>query len=230
LSFKSLAARSLLVLALLSPAAALAAPVPVTAPPMAGVFYDEAYVMGSPKARLEVTEYGSSTCSHCAHFDATVFPDIKARYIDTGKIRYVFREFLTPPEELAAAMFVVARCGGKDHYWPILEATFKAQPEMGSGAKGSSPAEVMERIAKANGIDSARFQACLSDKRAMELLSNRIDHAFTVDKIEGTPTILINGKQVASPPGGWTTDLLNAAINKALPTAAKPAKGHKAKP
>ena len=70
--------------------------------------------LGSPKAKVTVIEYASLACSHCAHFNNEVFPEFKAKYIDTGKVRYVYREFYTPPVEVAAAGALIARCAGPD--------------------------------------------------------------------------------------------------------------------
>src|SRR6201987_6183796 len=66
--------------------------------------------MGNPQAKVTVIEYASASCPHCADFNNEVFPAFKAKYIDTGKIHYVFREFITPPAELAMAVFLTARC------------------------------------------------------------------------------------------------------------------------
>ncbi len=179
-------------------------------------FYDGAYEMGSPKARIVVEEYASAVCPHCARFDAAVFPAIKARYVDTGKIRFVFREYLTEPAEVAASAFIIARCAGKAAYFKTVEEIFRAQPEMFSGRAGAAPVDVLMRIARDNGVDAARFQACLSDKAAVTALQARIDHAIEVDNVAGTPTVLINGRKVEPDAPEWTADKLGAAIDAAL--------------
>ncbi|MDB5447797.1 MAG: dsbA, partial [Phenylobacterium sp.] len=73
--------------------------------------------LGPPDAKVKVVEYASASCSHCARFNNEVFPAFKAKYVDTGKVNYTLREFLTPPEEVAAAGFLLARCAGKDKYF-----------------------------------------------------------------------------------------------------------------
>jgi hypothetical protein len=78
--------------------------------------------IGSDKAPVSVIEYASMTCPHCAHFSATTFPELQKRYIDTGKVRFTLRPF--PLDALSAAGFMLARCGGKDKYMPIVEALF----------------------------------------------------------------------------------------------------------
>ena len=85
-------------------------------------------VMGNDKAPVTVIEYASMTCSHCAHFQETTFPELKKRYIDTGKVRYIFREF--PLDSLAAAAFMLARCAGKDDkdkYFALVDTLFRQQ-------------------------------------------------------------------------------------------------------
>ena len=179
-------------------------------------FYDGAYEMGSPKARVVVEEYASAVCPHCARFDEDVFPAIKARYVDTGKVRFVFREYLTEPAEVAASAFIIARCAGKAAYFKSVEEIFRAQPEMFSGRPGAAPVDVLMRIAKNNGVDAARFQACLADKAAVTALQARIDHAIEVDNVAGTPTVLINGRKVEPDAPAWTADKLGAVIDAAL--------------
>jgi len=199
-------------------AAPPAAPGPAGAQGPATPFYEGAYVMGSPKARIVVAEYASVVCPHCARFDAAVFPAIKARYIDTGKIRFEFREYLTEPAEVAASAFIIARCAGKAAYFKTVEEIFRAQPEMFSGRAGAAPVDVLMRIAKDNGVDAARFQACLADKAAVTALQARIDHAIEVDNVAGTPTVLINGRKVEPDAPEWTADRLSAVIDAALKT------------
>ncbi len=202
----------------------LAAPIAVSAADSAakgldGVFYDEVYVIGSPKAKVTITEYASVTCPHCARFDAAIYPEIKARYVDTGKARYEFREFLTPPEGIAASGFVVARCAGKDNYFKVVEAIFRAQPEMFSGKAGSEPAVVLGQIARANGVTDERFHACLTDSKAVDTLNARMDHAINQEKIDSTPTILVNGKKVDPGLGEWSIDKIAPAMDAALRTS-----------
>ena len=71
-------------------------------------------VLGNPNAKVTVIEYASASCPHCARWNEDVYPAFKKKYVDTGKVKYVFREFLTPPTEVAAAGFLLARCAGKD--------------------------------------------------------------------------------------------------------------------
>ena len=166
--------------------------------------------LGNPNAPVTLIEYASATCSHCARFDRDVFPTLKARYIDTGKIRYVFREFLTPPVPVAAAAFVLARCAGKDKYFQVVEAVFRSQEEMFATQDSRTP---LLRIAKSMGMTEDSFNTCLSDTAALDGVQKRADRGATEDKIEGTPTFIVNGKQVAS--GETTLEVLAKAIDAA---------------
>ena len=166
--------------------------------------------LGNPNAPVTLIEYASATCSHCARFDRDVFPTLKARYIDTGKIHYVFREFLTPPVPVAAAAFVLARCAGKDKYFQVVEAVFRSQEEMFATQDSRTP---LLRIAKSMGMTEDSFNTCLSDTAALDGVQKRADRGVTEDKIEGTPTFIVNGKQVAS--GETTLEVLAKAIDAA---------------
>jgi protein-disulfide isomerase len=166
--------------------------------------------LGNPNAPVTLIEYASATCSHCARFDRDVFPTLKARYIDTGKIRYVFREFLTPPVPVAAAAFVLARCAGKDKYFQVVEAVFRSQEEMFATQDSRTP---LLRIAKSMGMTEDSFNTCLSDTAALDGVQKRADRGASEDKIEGTPTFIVNGKQVAS--GETTLEVLAKAIDAA---------------
>lgn len=162
-------------------------------PGAGGTFTAPEYVMGKASAPVSVVEYLSNTCSHCAHFDATIFPDIKKQYIDTGKVKWTIREFLTEPSQFAAAGFVLARCAGRDKYWAVVEALFHSQEQL---FKGSDPKAIYGDIAKSMGMSDAQFQACMADDSLYKGVSDRMQKATTQDKIDGTPTFIVNGKTI----------------------------------
>ena len=163
--------------------------------------------MGDAKAKVQMIEYASASCSHCARFNNDVFPAFKAKYIDTGKVHYTFKEFLTPPVEVAAAGFLTARCAGKDKYFSVLDAIFHAQAEM---FQTGDMRGVLLRVAQSAGMTEAQFNSCITDETALKALNARVDNATKIDKISGTPTFIINGKQVAS--GEVTMQQLDAAV------------------
>jgi protein-disulfide isomerase len=145
--------------------------------------------LGNPNAKVTVVEYASDTCSHCARFDANVFPAFKAKYIDTGKVYYKFREFLTPPESVAAAGFLLARCAGKDKYFGVVEAIFRGQPEL--FATGDAHGLLL-RIAQSAGLTEAQFNACEQDQAALDALQQRVKTALD-NHIDSTPSLFVDG-------------------------------------
>ncbi len=194
------------------------APAPVATPAM---FAAPEYAMGDARAKVTVIEYASASCPHCARFDINQFPGFKARYVDTGKVRYIFREFLTAPEELAAAGFLLARCPGEAHYWSVVEAVFNAQNEIYATHDVQG---VFNRIGKSVGLTPAQVDACLSDKAAVAALNARMNDAINKQHISETPSFLINGQLFKGDPKK-EVDLeeLSAAIDPLLAqTHAKP--------
>ena len=167
--------------------------------------------MGDPAAKVKLVEYASATCPHCARFNTEVFPAFKAKYIDTGKVHYTFKEFLTPPNDVAAAAFLLARCAGKDKYFTVVDTVFRSQQEMFSGAE--TPRDVLLKIAQSSGMTEQQFTACISDETALKALNERIDKAVKVDKISSTPTFVINGKTVKE--GEISLAELDAAVAQA---------------
>ncbi|MES2344277.1 MAG: thioredoxin domain-containing protein [Pseudomonadota bacterium] len=147
--------------------------------------------LGDPKAPVQITEYASASCVHCAKFNNEVFPAFKAKYIDTGKVHYTFKEFLTPPVEVAAAAFLTARCAGKDKYFSVLDAVFHAQEEMFTTGDMRG---VLLRVAQSSGMTEQQFNACITDEAALKALNARVEKASKEQKISSTPTFQINGK------------------------------------
>lgn len=166
--------------------------------------------LGNPHAGVQVIEYASASCPHCARFAIDVFPAFKAKYVDTGKVRFTLKEYLTEPQALAAAGFLLARCAGKDRYFPVLDAFFRGQDEM---VQTGDVRGVLARIANSpGGLSEAQLDACLRDAAAEKALAARADRHMHVDKITSTPTFIINGRRVE---GEMTMPELDAAIAKA---------------
>lgn len=181
--------RILLVLAAVAMAGwAQAAPAPAPSDEMA---------MGNPKAKVTVVEYGSVACPICAEFNDTIFPEFKKQYIDTGKVRYVFREALTGNPTLAASGFLLARCAGPANYFKVTDAVFRAQSQMYEpGTENVRPdvaRATLSRIAKSVGISDAQMKACLTDPKAVQALNDRVEKYTRQDGVSGTPTFIING-------------------------------------
>ena len=122
-------------------------------------------IMGDDKAPVTVIEYASMTCPHCAHFQETTFPELKKRYIDTGKVRYIFREF--PLDSLAAAAFMLARCAGendKSKYFAMVDTLFRQQRQWAV----EKPIPPLLAIAKQAGFTEKTFDACLANQKVLD--------------------------------------------------------------
>jgi protein-disulfide isomerase len=163
--------------------------------------------LGDPNAPVKMVEYASLTCSHCARFNEEVFPEFRKQYIDTGKVHYTLREFLTPPNEVAAAGFLTARCAGKDKYFQVVDAIFRSQREWTDTAaiRGA-----LVRIAQSVGMSEEQFNKCVSDEAALTALNKRVETAIKQQRISATPTFVMNGKTVKE--GEMTLEELSAAV------------------
>jgi protein-disulfide isomerase len=171
--------------------------------------------MGSPNAGIEVIEYASASCPHCAHFNEAVFPSLKSKWIDTGKVRYVLKEMLTEPVQVAAAGFMVARCAGPERYFKVLDEVFRSQPRWTEG----QIKPIFQKIAADNGVDAPHFDACLANGAAVQAISARAQRADEQDDVHSTPTVFVNGKRLDPTP--MTAADMDAAIQEALKPAPK---------
>ena len=168
--------------------------------------------LGNPQAKVTVVEYASAGCPFCARFNNEEFPAFKAKYIDTGKVHYVFREMLVgggPEIALGAAGFLTARCAGKDKYFAVLDQIFHDQEQI--YRSGDIKAGLLP-IAKANGLNDKQFDACVSDETALNALNARSEKAGQ-DGVGSTPTFIINGKKAFE--GVPTPEQLDAAVQAA---------------
>jgi protein-disulfide isomerase len=147
-------------------------------------------VLGSDKAPVTVIEYASMTCPHCAHFSQDTYPELKKRYIDTGKVRFIFREF--PLDALAAAGFMLARCAGKDKFLPIIETLFAKQQDW----VVKEPIEPLKAIAKQFGFTEESFNQCLANQKVLDNIQAVRDRASEKLGVNSTPTFFINGKRL----------------------------------
>ena len=146
--------------------------------------------IGTDSAPITVIEYASMTCPHCAHFSETTFPELKKRYIDTGKVRFIFREF--PLDRLAFAGFLLARCVPSDKYFPMIETLFAQQRDW----VVQSPLQPMRAIAKQAGVSQEAFDACLEDRKLIEGIEKVRSQAADKFGVNSTPTFFVNGKRL----------------------------------
>jgi protein-disulfide isomerase len=145
-------------------------------------------VMGDAKAPVTIIEYASMTCPHCAHFHETTYPELKKKYVDTGKVRFIFREF--PLDPLAAAGSMLARCAGKDKYFPLIDALFSQQKDW----VVQKPLVPMFAIAKQAGFTQQTFDECLANQKMLEGIEESRTRASQKFGVNSTPTFFINGK------------------------------------
>ncbi len=143
--------------------------------------------IGKADAPVTVIEYASMTCGHCATFHINTYPEFKKRYIDTGKARYILREF--PLDPLAAGAFMLARCAGKDKYFPLVETLFQQQRNWAV----QKPLEPLFAIARQTGFTQQTFDACLRDQAMLDGIEKVRTRATDRFKVESTPTFFING-------------------------------------
>jgi protein-disulfide isomerase len=166
---------------------------------------EQDFSLGRANAKVKVVEYASLSCPHCAAFHAEVFPAFKKKYIDTGKVRFTFKEVLTEPAMVAAAGFLLARCAGPDKYFQVVADAFHSQAEWGS----IGPRAALVKVAAKAGLDEAAFEKCVGDDAALQAMNARIGRDAEAAGIRSTPTFFINDKKVE---GAMTLAELDAAI------------------
>jgi protein-disulfide isomerase len=157
---------------------------PVSLPDMA---------LGPANATVTITEYASMTCPHCAAFNENVFPKIKSEYIDTGKVRYVFREF--PLDIKAAAGSMLSRCIAKDDgakYFAVTDMLFKQQNDWVM----KNTTETLTRIGKQAGLSQQAVENCLKDQALLDKIAADQKYAAEVLKVDSTPTFFLNGEKI----------------------------------
>jgi protein-disulfide isomerase len=160
--------------------------------------------LGSPNAPIKMLEYAAPTCPFCAHFNETVMPLIKKNYIDTGKVFYIFRVFpLEGNGPADGAAEAVARCLPADKYFWFIDLLFRNQkiwdPEYGvTDVRGA-----LFRQAKIAGMTVAELDRCVADKNEIDRINQVAQDGEIKYNIQGTPTIVINGKVMESPEETW---------------------------
>ena len=166
--------------------------------------------LGLASAPVTIVEYTSMTCSHCAAFDQTVLPMLKSKYIDTGKVRFVFREF--PLDGKAAAASMLARCIAGDDagkYFDAVSQLFKRQDQLMKHAR-----DTLKRIGKQqSGMSEQAVETCEKDQALLDKLSADQKFAFERLKVDVTPTFFINGEKVK---GAMTFEDLDKKIRLLL--------------
>ena len=171
-------------------------------------------ILGDPKAPVTLTEYASLTCTHCATFHQGPLMEIKKDYIDTGKVRLIYKDF--PLDQISEAGSMLARCAAAERYFPLIQLLFSSQAKW---ARASNPSMALAQIGRLAGISQKSFEACMSNR---ELYKSIIDARTTASKsksVRSTPTLFLNDRMVL---GELTAARLRVMIDNALAkTAAK---------
>ena len=165
-------------------------------------------VEGQADTPVTVVEYASMTCSHCAAFANNVYPTLKSKYIDTGKVKYILREF--PLDPLATAGFMLARCSG-DKREAMIALLFAQQKNW---AFVDKPLDGLSNIVKQTGMSQESFEKCLKDQALYDKVNMVRDRGAEKFNVSATPTFFINGKRVS---GEMTFDQLDKEITPLLP-------------
>ena len=152
-------------------------------------------VLGKAEAPVTIIEYASLTCPHCAAFHADVLPALKTEYIDTGKVKLIFRDF--PLDQLAFAGAVLARCGGPEKYYTYLNVLFAQQRQW---AGSPDPKAALTQIGRLGGVSAEQFDKCLADKPLGDYILNSRLEGNQKFNVNSTPTLIINGKAEAGVP------------------------------
>ena len=164
--------------------------------------------LGDPNAKVKIVEYMSMTCSHCSDFHIKTFDEIKTKYIDTGKVYFVIREF--PLDPLAAAAFMLARNAPGGKYFEVVSNLFKTQSEW---AFVEDPLAGLRNVSKQFGYSPATFEATLTDQKLLDDLNATRKRGGDEFGITGTPTFFINGQREV---GFMSVEELSAKIDPLL--------------
>jgi protein-disulfide isomerase len=152
----------------------------------------EDVVLGSADAPNTIVEYASMTCPHCAHFYTEVFPEVKEKYIDTGKARFIFREF--PLDGLALAASMLARCAGNDRFYPVVDGLFETQETW--AVPGEDGKNKLLFIAKQAGFSQESYDKCVGDEELGNKIIEQRRRAHEDFGVDATPSFFVNGKRL----------------------------------
>ncbi|HEY4471178.1 MAG TPA: DsbA family protein [Stellaceae bacterium] len=166
-------------------------------------------ILGKADAPITIIEYASLTCPHCAHFDVTVLPKLKEKWIDTGKAKLILRDYPLDEPALRAAM--VARCAPADRFYPLID-TFFAQQEQWVTSRDYRAA--LEKLVKLGGMSDKEFKGCISDKKLEDQVAQSRLTASQQLGVDATPTFFINGKKFDGAP---TVEAFDQALSGAAP-------------
>lgn len=191
--------------------AVLAVPGAVHAAPLEGDM-----TIGAQDPRVQLIEYASLTCPHCAAFHAEVFPQIKAEYVDTGRIGFTLREFPTPPAPVSVAMFQVARCGGASAstYFDRVGVLFQQQRAILSTGTGQGVIDALVGIGQTWGLSEGQVMAAIMDPAGSARVQATVNDGIQRYEIHSTPSFVLNEQVLTGSSASYAglSDALNAAL------------------
>lgn len=167
-------------------------------------------VAGNPDSPVEIIEYASFTCPHCATFHAGAYKQLKADYIDTGKIRFVYREVYFDRFGLWASL--VARCGGPEKFFGMADLIYASQSEWTRAGDPAAIVEELRKIGRVAGLDNETLEACLQDADRAQSLVTWYQENAEADGIESTPSFIINGKKYSNMRYDAMKDIIDDAL------------------
>jgi protein-disulfide isomerase len=176
--------------------------------------------LGKADAPITLIEFSSLTCPHCASYHRDTLPQITKEYVETGKVRLVYRDF--PLDTLAYAGAMLARCVDRSRYFPFLETLFVNQS---SWARSKNPLDDLEKLAKLAGLSKADFDACLGNQELLAGIRKAQEKAGLEHDIRSTPTFLVNGERIE---GAADFAAMKKLIDKAIAAAPATAGGARA--
>ncbi len=171
---------------------------------------------GVANAPVTVIEYASVACPICARVNHDIMPQFKAKYVDTGKVHYIYKPMMTGNPSVATAGHLLAQCAGKDKYFKVIDSVMRSQDEMNQGGAPEqyvNARPVLLGIAQAAGLSEDQFTSCITDAKGIQALNDENDAALKAG-VDSTPTFLVNGKKMTIKKGDITD--FDAAIQPLL--------------
>ena len=165
-------------------------------------------ILGDKNAPVEVIEYASLTCPHCAAFHNGPWPKLKKEYVDTGKIKLIYRDF--PTDQLALAASMIAKCAPENRYFSIIKLMFRTQDKW---RRSKNPREALSNIGRLAGMSQATVNACMSNQLVFDAVMKQRNDGIKIFNIESTPTLIVNGKKIE---GGLTLEEFRQVFDQAL--------------
>jgi len=190
---------------------------PTAQPPIGAAAAQEATVtdmtLGEADAPVEIIEYGSFTCPHCATFEQEVFPQIKENYIDTGKVKFTFREAYFNKYDMWASL--MARCGGEMKYFGIVDMIYETQDDWARQSTEAGVADAIRKMGLQAGIGQEQLDACMQDGETLQALVGWYQQNVEEDGFNSTPSFMIDGELHTNMPYDEFADILDERIEAA---------------